>query len=1042
MNGWNLTTSHLDYAQRTGWIPANLSECSFSSAPPERRHEVRVLAIGREEKKPVQVTTEAWRLVSDDLTPGLYGQRVPVAFHVCGDASGLQVRVGTWSSRPDAGPDLVPRRAAVLEGVLGALYPQVQLLRSASVPTAWSAAGLALGVPTAKRPQDGDPSAPLDRIVRAMQGSDWSLLVLAHPVNETRIAALRDAVLNEARQLKEVTAAAGAPSPLADAYETLLTASLKSLNEGMSTGAWRTCVYLMGDDRSYPLLAGLWRSIFSGEASTPEPIRVWDRPEVAGFAQHWAMPDAAGRPGPGHYRQPYEFQTLLTSHQLATLVHLPDLEKPGFAVNLVTRWDAVPAQRNTAGQGSVRVGFVVSDDKATDALYEVTHPSLSRHAFVAGVTGSGKTNTIFHLLEQLTPGRVPFLVIEPSKTEYRSLLDTPGIGERLHVFTVGNEQVTPLRLNPFEFAAGTPVSVHLDLLRSLFTASFGMWNPLPQILEQSLYRIYQQRGWDIATGGNDRLDPSGVVAPMAYPTLADLYEEVEDTIAALGYSDEVTSNMRAALSTRIGALLIGGKGRLLDTPLSTPDRVLFDESVVLELEPMGDDDDKAFVMGLVLIRLAELARSRGQSGSLRHIVVVEEAHRLLANVGAATDSEEGNPRAKAVETFVNLLAEVRAYGEGIIVADQTPVKLAPELIKSTNLKVAHRLVAEDDRVALGTTMAMSEPQMRGMATIRTGRAAVFSEGDDAPLLVEVPQRKRSTQAWPDGNRVADHMRQVSPQPVDPMSSAWMRHRSGSCDEPARACRLAREIAADADFRVMFARVVQSLLEDPSSMARLWGDVQGSVNQRLSPAVDEAATLRCLVARATAWLAERRGRQRGWSYPDTDTFGQAVHDALTAAVTGADTATSSELLPVVVERLFRRDRDPYAACSHICADRPNVCLYRNAAADILERDGDPDEWMATAGAGDLETASHSLWLAAADAGERIIEYPEQEWPDGDAERSAAAGIRASLCIAQQAMHRGMRDEPAAARRATLAIIAAAQHEPDQEEPDETDWQGTL
>ena len=444
---------------------------------------------------------------------------------------------------------------------------------------------------------------------------------------------------------------------------------------------------------------------------------------------------------------------------------------------------------------------MVGDGSQSRAPYAVTLPSLSRHAFVAGVTGSGKTNTIFHLLEQLPTSGVPFLVIEPSKTEYRSLLDTAGIGEQLHVFTVGDEQVSPLRLNPFEFAAGTPVSVHLDLLRSLFTASFGMWNPLPQILEQCLHRVYEQRGWDIVTSANDRLGPEGLMTSLAYPTLSDLYEEVEDTIAALGYSDEVTSNMRAALSTRIGALLIGGKGRLLDTPSSTPDSILFGRSVVLELEPMGDDDDKAFVMGLVLIRLAEFARSRGQSALLRHLVVIEEAHRLLANVAVSAGSEEANPRGKAVEAFVNLLAEVRAYGHGIVVADQTPVKLAPELIKSTNLKVAHRLVAEDDRVALGTTMAMNEAQVRGLATIRTGRAAVFSEGDDAPLLIEVPQRKSAADVWPDATRVADSMRELVPELPDATATAWTTHRSGRCVESAHACRLAQQIAADPDFRV-------------------------------------------------------------------------------------------------------------------------------------------------------------------------------------------------------------------------------------------------
>lgn len=1025
MNGWSLTTAHPDYLQRTGWAPRGWSGSRFTAAAPERRYEFRVLGIGREDKEPTAVPAETWRLVTDDLMPGLHGQRVPLAMSIRGGQSGLQLRLGTWSSRANAGTELVARRGGVLEGILAALYPEVELVRDATPTSTWPAAGLVVGMPSANHAQPGDLSVPLDRIVRAMKDCSWSVLVLAHPVGEANIAAMRDSVVNEVRSLQQTTAAADAPSPLAEAYQKLLESTLKSLGEATATGAWRTGVYLMGDSRSYPLLSGLWRSIYSGQASTPEPIRVWDQPELATLAAAWAMPDTAGEVGPGHYHRPFEFQSLLTSHQLATIVHLPDLETPGYAVNRVTRFDAVPTRRADSAQGLVEIGVVASNGVAGRSPYTATIPSLTRHTFVAGVTGSGKTNTIFHLLRQIAGNNLPFLVIEPSKTEYRSLLNTAGVGERLHIFTVGDERVSSLRLNPFEFAPGTPVSVHLDLLRSLFTASFGMWNPLPQVLEKSLHQIYEQRGWDISTSGNARFQTGGEANPMAYPTLSDLHDDIEASIAALGYSDEITSNMRAALSTRIGALLIGGKGRLLDTPTSTPDHILFEQPVVLELEPMGDDDDKAFVTGLVLIRLAELARTRGQSAHLRHVIVVEEAHRLLANV-PATALEDSNPRGKAVEAFVNLLAEVRAYGQAIIVADQTPVRLAPELIKSTNLKIAHRLVAEDDRTALGATMAMTEAQVKGLATIRTGRAAVFSEGDDAPLLIEVPLLKDGTGPWPDATRVAEQMHRLLPTLSDPSATAWTRHASGQCDEPARACRLAQRIAADTDFRLTFARMVQSLLEDPSSPTRLWADIRGCVTEQTTPGTDEPATIRCLLARATMWLAQHRGRQRSWSYADTDRFGQAIYDVLALHHASGDTAPAYASLQTVVRQVFYRGTDPYAACGQICAEVSDLCLYRTAAGDIANLDDEVDRWTVAAegiSAGSAGGAT-DLWLVAAEAGERIIEYPEEDWSDSAADHAARAGTRASLCYAQQMLHRTMRDRPSAARSAMIGILATS------------------
>src|SRR5207249_4665993 len=134
-------------------------------------------------------------------------------------------------------------------------------------------------------------------------------------------------------------------------------------------------------------------------------------------------------------------------------------------------------------------------------------------------------------------------------------------------------------------------------------------------------------------------------------------------------------------------------------------------------------------------------RTQGQRADLTHVVVVEEAHRLLANVPAATSEEAANPKGQAVETFANLLSEIRAYGQGIVVADQIPVRLAPDVIKNTNLKIAHRIVAADDRAAVGAAMAMTEAQMKALTVFGVGEVAVFADGDDGPIMLRVPAVK-------------------------------------------------------------------------------------------------------------------------------------------------------------------------------------------------------------------------------------------------------------------------------------------------------------
>ena len=201
-----------------------------------------------------------------------------------------------------------------------------------------------------------------------------------------------------------------------------------------------------------------------------------------------------------------------------------------------------------------------------------------------------------------------------------------------------------------------------------------MWVPLPQVLEKCLIAIYQDRGWDVVSSRNPRLEDDNWDA-AAFPTLADLVSKVEEVVPTLGFDPEATGRILASLTSRLNGLRSGGKGRMLDVQQSFAIEDLLQHPTVLELEGMGDDDDKAFLIGLLLIRLFEY-RSKHGNKSIQHLLVIEEAHRLLTNVSRNTNQEQSDPRGKAVETFTNLLSEIRAYGQGIIIADQVPTKLA------------------------------------------------------------------------------------------------------------------------------------------------------------------------------------------------------------------------------------------------------------------------------------------------------------------------------------------------------------------------------
>jgi uncharacterized protein len=204
----------------------------------------------------------------------------------------------------------------------------------------------------------------------------------------------------------------------------------------------------------------------------------------------------------------------------------------------------------------------------------------------------------------------------------------------------------------------------------------------------------------------------------------------------IGYGPEVTADVRGFIDVRLGSLRLGTPGRFFEGGHPVDVGGLLGRNVVLELEDIGNDQDKAFFIGTILIRLVEhLRRRRRHDGTpvqLRHVTVVEEAHRLLKVV------ERASPAAHAVELFAGLLAELRAYGEGIVVAEQIPSKIVPDVIKNTALKIVHRLPAHDDRFTVGATMNLDERQSEFVVTLPPGRAAVFADGMDRAVLVELP----------------------------------------------------------------------------------------------------------------------------------------------------------------------------------------------------------------------------------------------------------------------------------------------------------------
>ncbi|MEO5878336.1 MAG: ATP-binding protein, partial [Streptosporangiaceae bacterium] len=539
--------------------------------------------------------------------------------------------------------------------------------------------------------------------------------------------------------------------------------------------------------------------------------------------QSGTFPDALGGAEEG-------FPFVASAGTLAALAGLPRREVPGLRVLDPGYFDVT----SETTPGGLELGDILDGQDRVVGSFSVPLETLNRHTFVTGATGSGKSQTVRHLLEQLTRAGVPWLAIEPAKSEYASMAGR--IGAPVTVVNPSDPSSVPMSVNPLAPEPGYPVQAHIDMVRALFQAAFDAEEPFPQIMAQALQRVYENCGWDVVTGGGR---PGALVEP-AVPTLEQLQNAALEVISDVGYGKELMSDVKGFVDVRLRSLRIGSAGRFFEGGHDADIGGLLRDNVVLAIEDVANDEDKAFLMGTLIIRIVEHLRMRSRDGKvsgLRHVIVIEEAHRLLRNRDSAG--------AHAVELFAGLLAEIRAYGEGIVVAEQIPVKLIPDVVKNTALKIVHRLPAHDDRHLVGSAMNLDNDQSREVVSLRPGVAAVFADGMDRPVRIRVP--------WGEDREAR------MPSPPPPISG----RRSNACGtecRSGRACTLQElreaELLASAteqawlrlwvDTLVLAHVVNRPLPSVPAELMRAWS--------RLQPRLRE-----CMLATALDRSVGRRAR---------------------------------------------------------------------------------------------------------------------------------------------------------------------------------------
>lgn len=525
--------------------------------------------------------------------------------------------------------------------------------------------------------------------------------------------------------------------------------AIERLRQGKSNGMWETVITYSAESF---MAKQILEAAMCGEISKPNPnllpavVRSVDIDEKTAKSNPILLPKVIK-----NETELSPLCSLITSEELGFISTPPVKAVPDFEVKIEKNYPLISGSNE-----GVTVGYLNDGSRMLNNMpFTLSPRDLVRHTFVCGITGSGKTTTVKRILDQADS---PFLVIESAKTEYRSMKLSNG--DRPKVYTLGRPEINCISFNPFYIQNGVSPQTHIDLLKDLFNASFSFYGPMPYILEKCLHNIYRNKGWNLTLGYHPYLVNTGNIEDFfdsdyikekyqinahkyLFPTMQDLKDEIERYVETeMNYEGEIAGNIKTAIKARLESLCTGSKGYMFNTHEYIDMEKLLQQKVVFELEGLADDSDKAFAVGLMIIFVNEYRQICGKRDSaespLAHLLVIEEAHRLLKNTATERSSEDmGNPKGKAVEHFTNMIAEMRSYGQGVIVAEQIPSKLAPDVIKNSSNKIVQRLVAVDDQSIMANTIGVPSEDAMQLGTLSTGMGLCHKEGMSKPVRVNI-----------------------------------------------------------------------------------------------------------------------------------------------------------------------------------------------------------------------------------------------------------------------------------------------------------------
>lgn len=522
------------------------------------------------------------------------------------------------------------------------------------------------------------------------------------------------------------------------AVEELLTRideQIKRTKESEDYGCYSCAAYFLSSRPSKALLAAnTYRSLMIGEGSSVESgaVNLWqDRASVTAMREYLKR-----FTHPVFARQLWENEadslfytagTLVSGRELPMHLGLPTRSVHGLPIIEHAEFGRNVPDEAMPDEDKMNLGKIYHMGKEEAAGLILNRQAMASHTFITGSTGTGKSNAVYHLLDEITKnGQTTFLVVEPAKGEYKNVF---GNCTDVQVFGTNPRETPLLRMNPFAFPENIHILEHIDRLVEIFNACWPMYAAMPAVLKDAIERSYQKVGWDLRNSESEK----GV-----FPTFFDLLDILPGVIEESHYSKDTQSDYVGALCTRVKSLTNGIYGSVLCAEDALTDEALFDRNVIVDLSRVGSMETKSLLMGILVMKLQEYRMcSSGMNSRLRHVTVLEEAHNLLRKTSAEQSQEGANLQGKSVEMLANAIAEMRTYGEGFIIADQAPGLLDMSVIRNTNTKIILRLPDEEDRKLVGKSAALKEAQIDELSKLPLGVAAVYQNEWPEAVLCKI-----------------------------------------------------------------------------------------------------------------------------------------------------------------------------------------------------------------------------------------------------------------------------------------------------------------